>query len=594
MNNPLDRRMFNQQMMNRQPMPNQPSMGRQPMGILASSPQLMNATQGYAQGGQVVTAKYGKYNSVSDMGDSQNELYDPSNLSFMDKLIQGQGFLKAREAENQKNKAKTNIDDGINSISLDKVIADNNGARPIPASLNGVANGASGIDGAAVTSSDAQTNLDIGKQVVDFETTPNNLVGIDDINSKDLINDKLKESLDKKKKSEEKTTEKTTTEGSLANAEARLAAINNTINNPESKEATAVVSTYKTILDEAQAEMNKVGKELTLEEVDKLARPLAGVEDNASYDDDKHTAFWMALIKGGLATAAGESSNALTNIAKGLSIGVDAYGKDINKISAEEREDRKALGVARYKIITDKKSADVALRSAKVQFLQTKAQLIQGGEQYKEGMQFKKDEAANSRAFQAANLEIAIFKTMNDTKLAGETLDLQKKRLANDKDYREKLLDNAIKTLESNERMKLLGDDAQKLLALGDDFATYKDGKYKVKPEGRDLLEIFLLSNNSHKLTDTMEAIKNATVSLEVGGFRYKNAADAKKAAFLWYKTTSPAIAKASGGPFGNDAVKELEDKFYTRSGAIERIGGSTVNSNNKPEGDGFGTLSTN
>ena len=45
--------------------------------------------------------------------------------------------------------------------------------------------------------------------------------------------------------------------------------------------------------------------------------------------------------------------------------------------------------------------------------------------------------------------------------------------------------------------------------------------------------------------------------------------------------------------PFYLDAVKELEDKFYTRSGAIERIGGSTVNSNNKPD-DGFGTLSTN
>ena len=119
------------------------------------------------------------------------------------------------------------------------------------------------------------------------------------------------------------------------------------------------------------------------------------------------------------------------------------------------------------------------------------------------------------------------------------------------------------------------------------------NGKLKVTDLGRDLMEIFMLSKDANKLTDTMEAIKNATVSLEVGGFRYKNAADAKKAAFLWYKTTSPAIAKASGGPFGNDAVKELEDKFYTRSGAIERIGGSTVNSNNKPD-DGFGTLSTN
>ena len=44
-NNPLQRRMFAQQLMNRH------NMANQPMGILASSPQLMNAAQGFKDGG---------------------------------------------------------------------------------------------------------------------------------------------------------------------------------------------------------------------------------------------------------------------------------------------------------------------------------------------------------------------------------------------------------------------------------------------------------------------------------------------------------------------------------------------------------------
>ena len=269
----------------------------------------------------------------------------------------------------------------------------------------------------------------------------------------------------------------------------------------------------------------------------------------------------MALIKGGLATAGGESSNALTNIAKGLNIGVDAYGKDISKLNEQEREDRKALGKARYTIITDKKNADVALRSAKVQFLQTKAALIQTGDQYQEGMKFKKEVEANKNSFNAANLEIAIFQTMNDTKIKGETLDLQKERLYSDNDYRQKTLDNAIKTLESNERISLLGKNAKELLGLGTEYADFKDGKYTVTPKGRDLLEIFLINENSSKITDTMEAIKNARTGppYEVGGVRFKTASQAEKAAFLYYKTISPLMFRQKDDAFGGTSVAKSQ-----------------------------------
>jgi len=52
-NDPLKRRMFAQQMMN------QHNRANEPMGILASSPQLMNAAQGLANGGMVKGYKLG-------------------------------------------------------------------------------------------------------------------------------------------------------------------------------------------------------------------------------------------------------------------------------------------------------------------------------------------------------------------------------------------------------------------------------------------------------------------------------------------------------------------------------------------------------
>ena len=68
-NDPLQRRMFAQQIIN------QHARANQPMGILASSPQLMGAVQGFKDGGQVVKAEKGKF------------FYDPQNKTFLDRLL---------------------------------------------------------------------------------------------------------------------------------------------------------------------------------------------------------------------------------------------------------------------------------------------------------------------------------------------------------------------------------------------------------------------------------------------------------------------------------------------------------------------------
>ena len=555
MNDPLQRRMFAQQVMA------QHARANQPMGILASSPQLMNAVQGFKDGGQVVKAKDGMF-------------YDKNNLSFFDRLIQGQGIIRAREAEDNENKFVTQINDGSNegTVSLDSLIAQNNKARPIAASLNSKANVGDGIDGASKTSSDAKSKIDAGEEVVDLETNPSASKFEDiDPNDPNFINKENKKALDKKKKTDESDPKGSDFEAGttkpkfkkLRDAEERLKTITETINKPDP--GAPIVQEFKTVLDQIQTELNKKGEELTAEEVDKQARKYAGLEDNADYDDDKHTAFWMSLIKGGLATAGGESSNALTNIAKGLGIGVDAYGKDISKINAEERADRKALGEARYKVVQDSENKQLALRTAKVQYLQNKAQLLQSNEQFKESMDFKKVESANNNAFKAAAFEVSVFQAINGAEIAGETLDLKKEQLAQDKELRTKTLNATIKQIESSENLKLLGPDALKVLALGDDYATYKDGKLKVTDEGKELLETLMISKSVGKLTDLMESVRDAKENMVVGGVNYTTGKKAKTAAFLYYKGGyADRIAKAKEDPTKSDNITQIINNIKT------------------------------
>jgi hypothetical protein len=98
--------------------------------------------------------------------------------------------------------------------------------------------------------------------------------------------------------------------------------------------------------------------------------------------------------------------------------------------------------------------------------------------------------------------------------------------------------------------MNLLGEDAKRVLALGDEYATYKDGKLKVTDDGRELLETFMMSKATGKLTDLMESVKNAKERSMVGGVTYSNADDAKAAAFLYYKGGyADRIAKAKPDP---------------------------------------------
>ena len=539
------------------------------MGILASSPELMGAVQQrFANGGEVIKAERGKF------------FYDPQNPSFIDRLLMGQGILKAREGVESQEQAKkqagiSEIIPGVNQTAVNPNPFEINRIQTVftPEKTN------IGVDGEVTTSGNIEKQLkeadDKNKGVIDFEDQPTRV--FEDIDPK-AINDQTKKALEKKAKDEPKDEPKEKADPLLKGAEfkelkdakAKLQEIQNNINKPNP--GAPIVSEFKGALDKVQEELNKKQKELTVDEVDKLARRYAGLEDNASYDDDKHTAFWLSLIKGGLAIAGGESSNALTNIAKGLTIGVDAYGKDLARINAQERQDRKDLAEARYKVVKDAEDKFLALRTAKVQYLQNKASLLQSSEQFKESLEFKKTQAANENAFRAATFEVNLFKTIKDIEIAGETLELKKETLAQDKELREKTLDLTIKQIESRENLAVLGEDAKRILAMGEEYATFKDGKFKISDDGRELLETYLMSKTTGKLTDLMQTVKDAKESLSVGGVKFKDAKTAKTAAFLYYKggyadRIGKAKADVTSGKSEADIINEIKDEFAKASG---------------------------
>ena len=93
-----------------------------------------------------------------------------------------------------------------------------------------------------------------------------------------------------------------------------------------------------------QDELNKQGKEITLADVRDQGVKLLGYDPDKldeNFDEDRRSAFFMSLMKAGLAIASGESDSALVNVAKGLNYGLTSYGEDVKTLSKQLREDRK-------------------------------------------------------------------------------------------------------------------------------------------------------------------------------------------------------------------------------------------------------------
>ena len=123
-------------------------------------------------------------------------------------------------------------------------------------------------------------------------------------------------------------------------------------------------------VDALVAKMNEKGQEPTLADVQDDAIRLLGFDPReleGEFEEDRKASIFLNMMKAGLAMAAGESPNAITNIARGFGVGLQGYGEDVKSLTKDLREDRREARATMYNLLKDAKSEALAKRTLELQ-----------------------------------------------------------------------------------------------------------------------------------------------------------------------------------------------------------------------------------
>ena len=480
----------------------QHARANQPMGILASSPQLMGAVQGFKDGGAVKGYNFGGL-GISQVG--QNNLAGYSGAyTIADQL--------ALEKAEQERISKLGVDDtGTKSVNLKNLLKKQEKEKIEGKSLNEIEkdNKKSNVNIDSF-SQDKKGDVNISQPFVPKGAEINEPGAVINNKNKSILqSDKeLEENRPKGKNFGFETSEpqnpyknldkKYATQLKKANA-----LFDTATNDPK------VTNEWKQKVEDIYSKEGKID----LEKIDKLAKEGAGIGDD-NYDKRRSTAFWMGLIKGGLATAGGESSNALTNIAKGLGFGVESYGKDINAINEDEREDRKEYGKLKVDLIKSEESKLLAHKSLELQYASKMYEVKQNQNNFESKMDFQKAQAKINNEMQFATMEISIAKAWNDIQWKDKTYDLQLKEFALNKEKQADYVKLTTRQLKNAWDKSLITDDMKEVIAMGSEYinVNQETGRFESFTDlGKKALVTSKLTG--HKMTD-LNTVGNGHVAL--------------------------------------------------------------------------------
>ena len=223
---------------------------------------------------------------------------------------------------------------------------------------------------------------------------------------------------------------------------------------------------------------------------------------------DQQSAVWLNVMRAGLAVAAGESPNALTNVAKGFGVGLEGYGRDIGKLKDDYREDVKTYTNTAYKMLQDAKSEELAKNTLNLQ---------RAGAEFQITSQFFGQEREN--LLNQLNREIA-SRTMKINHLkAFADMDFERFKFEVSADQAEKANEIAFEKLKLMEEPLIVGALLDGFIEKIDDTKPATSDNLrptqKFKESGRSLLDI-LSKKNISKITDTQE---NRGILGELGGY---------------------------------------------------------------------------
>ena len=565
---------------------NQYSQARQPMGILASSPQLMNAVQGYANGGAVKGYNLGGY----EVGQSipLNQIYGSNiqPLNFDSPLYKGIGGQKRKQqaienrrlSELEKLK-KSGFDDTQPTIGINEAQKSPSFFQtPEPAVEKVQKKKPSVVE---VDDLDKDKSGKVQPTVGEKAQIQEPGAVINETNEKltqTKTEKEIEDTKEKPKEDEAKPNVVTEAANTFEKHRKKLGQVDARYTADETKR-TDYMKKIEDLMEEEEDEID-------LNSVDEKAREVLGLKEGEKYDEDRVTAFWMSLIKGGLATAAGESANALTNVAKGLMFGVDSYGKDMNRITLQEREDRQNLAKMRYNLIKDEKAAKTAERTLRIQGYGELAKIEENKFQFRTELEYKtaRNKILDEMAY--AKLDLTAAQTLHSMKLAGKTYDLKIEELALNKKKQDDYVRLTEKQLTQQLKDKQSTKEIKNIYALGADYATYEDGQFSFTDKGKAMLIAATASKT--KFTDLVTTAKAIGANKVIEGYKYETSDKAEDAYYYYEGVVKPQLKKLdelskklSGGidAAEYDRRKQvLMEQFAKDTGGV--LGGSTGGGN--------------
>ena len=575
--------MFAQQVMN---MYNR----RQPMGILASSPELMGAVQNYAGGGAVKGYQFGglKVADQAELDRLNRSAIMASPALITSKYANVVFDRPSRTFKFVDLEAETKADEPITIESIIKKEGEfGTDAKPKDKKLDNLTTQVDELGDVPSAKGDISTKPFISEKE-QIDDAPG--AKINEVN-KDIIDKKPEDEKFPEGKNLGADRKKS---GFLTDVASSYEAFKDKLANIDRRyEADDAKRTD--YMQKIESLMEEEEDEISLEDVDKKAREVLDLKEG-QYDDDRVTAFWMSMIKGGLATAAGESENALTNVSKGLLFGVESFGKDLNQINQQEREDKKSLAKIRYDLMKDEKAAKIAERTLKIQAYGELAKLEENKFQFKTEMEYKtaRNEVLDELAF--AKLDLTAAQTLQSMKLEAETFDLKVEELALNKQKQKDYVRLTEQQLSMQLRDKNSTKEIKNIFALGSDYATYEDGEFKFTTKGRAML--IAATTNKTKFTDLVTTAKAVAATGKIRGYKFDSADATEKAYYYYEGITKPAIAalsKTEKGLTGLDKeaiatkTQELLDQFAKDTGGVLEGDGSTSFQEGKIYIDGNG-----
>ena len=200
--------------------------------------------------------------------------------------------------------------------------------------------------------------------------------------------------------------------------------------------------------------LNKKPEEVTFADVKDAAFDMLGYDKDKldeNLSKDQQGSIWLNMMRAGLAMAAGESSNTLTNVAKGFSVGLEGYGRDMKNLRDDYREDVEKYQNTMYRLLKDEKAERVAMNALDVQRKAAQFNIVQQtrGE-------------AREDLLNKLNTEVALRKIKLNTMSTLAQFDLEKFKL-------DKSSDEFQKTLEMSKAKiaAMLPDEIQGAIASG-------------------------------------------------------------------------------------------------------------------------------